>query len=122
MDGHGEGEDKFSNFPSFFFLFPSIPKMCVPEEMNNLPIIMTSAKRQEAVVVAMFRRRRRRGRTRKWENIGGVNRVQAIVRRAAATERPSAKLDPVVPADAKRLGRHLLQSMTKIHSFNHRTI
>jgi hypothetical protein len=82
--------------------------------MNNLPIIMTSAKRQEAVVVvAMLRRRRRRGRTRKWENIGGVNRVQAIVRRTAM-ERPSAKLDPVVPAaDAKRLGRHLLQSITK---------
>lgn len=120
MDGHSEGEeDKFYNFPSFFFpflfCFPASQKFLVfspAEEMNNLPIIMTSAKRQEAVVVAMLRRRRRRGRTRKWENIGGVNRVQAIVRRTA-TERPSAKLDPVVPADAKRLGRHLLQSITK---------
>jgi hypothetical protein len=119
MDGHSEGEeeeDKFLQFPivflPFFILFPASQKF--PEEMNNLPIIMTSAKRQEAVVVvAMLRRRRRRGRTRKWENIGGVNRVQAIVRRTAM-ERPSAKLDPVVPAaDAKRLGRHLLQSITK---------
>ena len=87
-----------------FLSFSQHPKNA--EQVNNLPIIMTSAKRQEAVVVdAMLRRRRRRGRTRKWENIGGV--VQAIVR--PTLQHPSAKLDPVVPADAKRLWRHLLQ-------------
>ena len=70
---------------------------------------MTRAKRETVVVGRL--RRRLRGRTRKWENIGGVNRVQAI--RRLEPNRPSAQLDPVVPAaDARdfwRLGRHLFQ-------------
>lgn len=66
---------------------------------------MTSARRRE-IVSGRIRRRRRRGRTRKWENIGGVNRVHAI--RRTVRDRPSAQLDPVVPAaDARRLARHL---------------
>lgn len=66
---------------------------------------MTSAN-TEPVVQRL--RRRLRGRTRKWEHIGGVNRVQAI--RRLELDRPSTQFDPVPAADARdswRLGRHL---------------
>lgn len=69
---------------------------------------MTRARRETVLVHRL--RRRLRGRTRKWENIGGGNRVQAI--RRLEPDRPSVQLDPLVPAadarDSWRLGRHLL--------------
>jgi hypothetical protein len=64
-------EDKLLQFPIVFShrLTTSLSTKCVVFQLAgggnefHLPIIMTSAKRQEAV--AMLRRRRRRGRTRK---------------------------------------------------------
>lgn len=76
------------------------------QQFPNLPIIMTRTRRE---TVFEQLRRRLRGRTNKWENIGGGNRVQAI--RRLEPDRPSVQLDSVVPAaDARdfwRLGRHL---------------